>query len=274
MVPQIITSVMLMSGIFFLVFNITVEKMGLVANLNALLIVLGGTLSATMMVYPWKRLIWTAHLLKQTLNNRNQAEWTIEMIVKMSRTYRTNGIRALEKLGDSIPDGLLKTGIELIAYQYHKDKIEQIMAKEALFNYRQYDTAYKILYNMARVAPALGLVGTIVNLIHIFGNISNAQNLIGYMAVALLSTFYGVVLANLVFVPLSHRIRDFMEQEQARLELIQEGILDIYDQENPQAIRCKLEALHAASCLSHHPLTETSKPLPLDQHKHVLTGIS
>ena len=106
MVPQIITSIILVSGIFFLAFSVSVEKMGLIANLNALLIVLGGTLAATMMVYPWKRMVWTAQLVKRTLGNQNQAEWTIEMIVKMARTYRTNGIRALEKLGDSIPDGL------------------------------------------------------------------------------------------------------------------------------------------------------------------------
>lgn len=274
MVPQIITSIILISGIFFLAFSIPVEKMGLIANLNALLIVLGGTLAATMMVYPWRRMVWTARMVKQTLGNGNQAEWTIEMIVKMARTYRTSGIRALEKLGDSIPDGLLKTGIELIAYQYSKDKIEQIMAKEALLNYRQYDTAYKMLYNMARVAPALGLVGTIVNLIRIFGNISDAQNLIGYMAVALLSTFYGVVLANLVFVPLSHRIKDYMDQEQARLELIQEGILDIHDQENPQALQCKLEALYAASIFIQPTRAETPKPVAMEQHKQIIPGIS
>ncbi|HPJ96288.1 MAG TPA: MotA/TolQ/ExbB proton channel family protein [Syntrophales bacterium] len=274
MVPQIITALILISGIFFLAFSVSVEKMGLIANLNALLIVLGGTFAATMMVYPWKRLLWTAKILKRTLDDRNQTEWTIGMMIQMARTYRTSGIRALEKLGDAIPEGLLKTGIELIAYQYSKEKIEQIMAKETMLNYRQYDTAYKVLYNMARVAPALGLVGTIVNLIRIFGNITDAQNLIGYMAVALLSTFYGVVLANLVFVPLSHRIKDYMDQEQARLELIQEGILDIHDQENPQALQCKLEALYAASIFTQTPGPEIAKSAGMGQHKHILSGLS
>jgi chemotaxis protein MotA len=273
MVPQIITSLFLISGIFFIAFTAPVEKMGLMANLNALLIVLGGTLSATMMIYPWKRLIWVAHLLRRTLTNRDQAGGTIETIVVMARAYRLSGIRALEKLGDAIPDGLLKTGVELIAYQYSKAEIEQIMAKEALLNYRQYDTAYKILYNMAKVAPALGLVGTIVNLIRIFGNINNSQSLIGFMAVALLSTFYGVVLANLVFVPLSHRIKNYMDEEQVRLELIQEGILDIYDEENPQAIQCKLEALGAAAAFEPLSHREALKPLAITPQKHAASVI-
>lgn len=273
MVPQIITSLFLVSGIFFLAFTAPVEKMGFMANLYAILIVLGGTLSATMMIYPWRRLVWVAHLLRKTLTSRDRAEETIKTIVMMARTYRLSGIRALEKLGDAIPEGLLKTGVELIAYKYSRMEIEQIMAKEALLSYRQYDTAYKILYNMAKVAPALGLVGTIVNLIRIFGNINDSQSLIGFMSVALLSTFYGVVLANLVFVPLSHRIKNYMDEEQVRLELIQEGILDIYDEENPQAIQCKLEALGAAATFEPLPHREALKPLVMPPQKHVASVI-
>jgi len=274
MVQQVVTSIILITGILFFAFTVSVEKMGLVANLNALLIVLGGTLSATMMVYSWNRLVWTAHLLKRTFYHRDQVTWTIGMIVTMARTYRTNGIRALEKLGDGIQDSLLKTGIELIAYKNSKEKVEQILAKEAQIHYRQYDTAYKIVYNMAKVAPALGLVGTIVNLIRIFGSISDSQNLIGYMAVALLSTFYGVVLANLIFVPFSHRIKDYMEQEQVRLELIQEGILDIHDQENPQSIQCKLEALYSAGSFKAMSHSESSKPATIAQRKHIFSEVS
>jgi len=67
------------------------------------------------------------------------------------------------------------------------------------------------------------------------------------MAIALLSTFYGVVFANLCFIPLSNKIKEFMDQEQIRLELIQEGILDVYDKENPKAIEYKLEALSSTT---------------------------
>ncbi|MBN1547859.1 MAG: MotA/TolQ/ExbB proton channel family protein [Syntrophaceae bacterium] len=273
MAGQIVTSLIVISGILFLAFNIPIGKMGVIANINALLIVLGGTISATLLVYPWKRLLWTAALIKKAFANQDRTGETIETIVTMARTYRISGIRALEKVGDNLGDGLLKTGIELIAYQYSKDKVEQILAKEALLDYRQYDTAYKMLYNMAKAAPALGLVGTIVNLIRIFGNINDSQSLIGYMAVALLSTFYGVVLANLVFVPLSHKIKDSMEQEQVRLELIQEGILDIYDQENPQAIKCKLEALCAASTFAAPSRATAIRPKTTEQHQQAYSRI-
>jgi chemotaxis protein MotA len=146
---------------------------------------------------------------------------------------------------------MIKTGVELIAYHYNRDKIDQIMHKEALCIYGQYETAHKILTNMARLAPALGLAGTIVNLIRIFDHIQDPQSLIGYMAIALLSTFYGVVLANLCFVPLGNKLREFMDQDELRMELIEEGILDLYDQEHPNAIKYKLETLSGAMAASH-----------------------
>lgn len=243
MITQIIISLSLSITIFFLAFHLEAGKMGLASNLNALMIVLGGTFSATLIAYPWQKLTWTAQLLKKAYTARYEIDWTIDAIVSMARTYRKGGIRALEKLGEKIPDDLLKTAVELIAYNYTKDKIEQILEKEAQITYNQYETAHKILYNMARLAPALGLTGTIVNLIRVFGHITDSQGLIGYMAVALLSTFYGVVLANLCFIPLANKIREFMDQEQIRLELIQEGMFNVHDAENPRSIEYKLEAL-------------------------------
>jgi len=243
MILQALFSLVLFIFIFFLAFNLDVGSMGLGSNLNALMIVLGGTLSASLIAYPWKRLFWTARLLKKAFTSRSEIDWTIDTLLKMTRTYRKDGIRALERLGEKIPDGLLKDAVELMACNYTKEKIEHILAKEVQITTSQYETAEKILYTMARLAPALGLTGTIVNLIHIFRHISDSQSLVGYMAVALLSTFYGVVLGNLCFIPLSNKLRDFMDQEQIRLELIQEGILDVYDAENPTAIECKLEAL-------------------------------
>ena len=240
---QVIFSIVLSGAIFALAFNLEVEKMGLLSNLSALMIVLGGTLAATLVAYPWKRLIWTARVIKKAFSSWNDLEWTVDVIVTLASTYRKSGIRALEEMGKEIPPGPLKTAVELIAYNYTKDEIERILEKEARITYSQYETAHKILYNMARLAPALGLAGTIISLIRIFGHITDSQSMVGYMAIALLNTFYGVVFANLCFVPLSNKLREFMDQEQIRIDLILEGILDVYDLENPRAIEYKLESL-------------------------------
>jgi chemotaxis protein MotA len=243
MIPQLIFAISLSIMIFFIAFNLKIGEMGLASNLCAVMIVLGGTLAATLIAYPWKKLTWMLQLLKKAFLARNEIDWTIDKIVDLTRAYRQGGIRVLEQRGEELSQGPLKTSIELMTLHYSREKIEQIVQKEVQLTYVQYETAYKILYSMARLAPALGLAGTIVALIRVFGHISDPKSLVGCMAIALLSTFYGVVLANLCFVPLSNKLREFMDREEIRLGLIQEGILDLYDEENPWAIRFKLEAL-------------------------------
>jgi chemotaxis protein MotA len=246
MIAQVLISILLLGAIFGAAFTLEVEELGLASNLNALMIVLGGTVAATLIAYPVQKLLWTFQLVKKSFRVREEVAWTTQTLVNLARIFRKGGIRALEQQGNGLPPGMIKTGVELIAYHYNREKIDQILHKEALCIYSQYETAHKILTNMARLAPALGLAGTIVNLIRIFGHIQNPQSLIGYMAIALLSTFYGVVLANLCFVPLGNKLREFMDQEEQRMELIQEGILDIYDQEHPNAVKYKLETLSGA----------------------------
>jgi chemotaxis protein MotA len=247
MIGQTIYSLILLLAIFLAAFNLEVHELGLASNLNAMMIVFGGTFFATLLAFPLKKMIITMQLLKKSFHTREEINWSIQTIVNLARINKRNGILSLEKEGNNLPAGLIKTGIELISYQFIRGNVEEILRKEALSNYSQYETSHKILCSMARLAPAMGLAGTIVNLIRIFGHISNPQSLIGYMAIALLSTFYGVVLANICFVPLSNKLREFIDQDLLRMDIIQEGILDIYDLEHPRAIQYKLETLAGIS---------------------------
>lgn len=247
MIIQVVCSFLILVGIFLLSFNLEAQELGLASNLNAMLIVFGGTFFATLLAYPLRKLWMTAQFLKQSFEGDKEIRRTISTLVKLARVYKKGGILALEREGEKLPVGLINTGVGLIAFNFSRPNVEQILHKEALFTYSQYETAYKILCSMAKLAPAMGLAGTVVNLIRTFGHISAPQNLIGYMAIALLSTFYGVVLANICFVPLSNKLREFMDQDLLRMEMVQEGILDIYDEEAPQAIQYKLETLSGIS---------------------------
>lgn len=247
MIIQAICSFLVLVGIFLVSFHLEVQELGVASNLNAMMIVFGGTFFATLLAYPLQKIWMTAQFLKQSFEGDKQIQWTISTLVKLARVNKKGGILALEREGEKLPAGLINTGVGLIAFNFSRGNVEQILHKEALFTYSQYETAYKILCSMAKLAPAMGLTGTVVNLIRTFGHISAPQNLIGYMAIALLSTFYGVVLANICFVPLSNKLREFMDQDLLRMEMVQEGILDIYDEEAPQAIQYKLETLAGIS---------------------------
>jgi chemotaxis protein MotA len=252
MIGQTIASLFLLITIFLLAFNLGVTELGVASNLNALMIVLGGTFCATLLAYPFQKLIMTARFIWDSFSSRKEIDWTIKTIVYLARINKKNDIRLLEQEGHKLPDGLIKTGLELIAYRFTRENIEQILHKEAVLHCNRYETAHKILCSMARLAPAMGLAGTIVNLIRVYEHISNPQSLMGYMAIALLSTFYGVVLANICFVPLSNKLREFMDQDLLRMDIIVEGILDIYDHEHPQAIEYKMATL-AGIQIKHYP---------------------
>lgn len=265
MIGQTIASLFLLMVIFLLAFNLDVKELGVASNLNALMIVFGGTFCATLLAYPFQKMIMTMNFIKKSFSSRKETEWTIKTIVHLARINKKNDVRLLEKEGNKLPAGLIRTGIELISYRFTRENIEQILHKEALLHCSRYETSHKILCSMAKLAPAMGLAGTIVNLIRVYEHISNPQSLMGYMAIALLSTFYGVVLANICFVPLSNKLREFMDQDLLRMDIVQEGIMDIYDHEHPQAIQYKLSTLAGVQGISYTPQIRIAVPLQASQ---------
>ena len=256
MIGRTVFSMSLLAGIFFSNFKLEVSGIGLLSNLSALFLVLGGILSAALVPYPWGRILWTFRLLKKSFGARGDTERTVETIVDLARNYRKKGsIRLLEQRTNELPQGLLRRGLELITDHYSRDQIEQILRKEALNTYNKYGAAHKILQNMAHLAPVLGLAGTLIQLIRVFGNSSSHPDLVRTLAIALLSTFYGLILASLLFTPLANRLKEFVEQDRLHMEIIQEGILGIYDQEHPRAIQYKLEMRAETMELSPKPRT-------------------
>ena len=267
MVWQITISVLLLTGIFFLSFNLEMGGMGLVSNLNALMIVMGGTICATLMTYPMKKLVWAFQILKKSLGPQEKSDGLIQAVVRLSRQYRGGwDIRQLEQQVKDLPPGLLKTGVGLIAYQYDRDKSQQVLHQEALCIRGQYESAGNILHTIAQIVPSMGLIGTIVNFIRFAGLANDLHGLAGYTAVAFLSTFYGILLARLGLIPLANKLKEFIAEEAFRMDLIQEGILDIWDQEHPRAIQFKLESrLAARETLSQNPKTPTGALLPSEE---------
>jgi len=242
MIGRTFFSMSLLAGIFFSNFKLEVSGIGLLSNLNAIFLVLGGILSTIMVAYTWGKIRWTFRLLRRSFGGAVDMDWTIQTIVDLARNYRKRGsIRLLEQMTNDLPPGHLKMGLELVTYHYSRSQIEQILRRESLSTYNQYATARKILQNMARLAPALGLAGTLIQLIRVFANNSSFPDPFKTLAFALLSTFYGLILASLLFTPLANKLKEFMEQDRLRMEIIQEGVLGIYDQEHPRAIQHRLE---------------------------------
>ncbi len=242
MILQIIFSLLISIGIFFLAFNFEIKGLGLGSNINALIIVLGGTSLTTIIFYPWGKLALAAQLIKKSLLYQNENEGIIKTIVNLARTYRQDGIRGLEQKLNKLSPGLVKTAVKLITYQCGRSEMERVLQKEVEIAQRRYQESQKILHNTARITLFFGLAGTVVNFIRIFG-LLNSANLFQYLAVVFLNAFYGVFLANFILFPLSQKFKKFLENEFLRLDMIREGMLDLYKEENSKAIQYKLEAI-------------------------------
>lgn len=209
----------------------------------SIFIVFGGVISATMASFPFKRI----KSLIKAIKNAFKKETTdinsdVEALISMANTARREGILALEGSADEVEDPFLKKGIMLIVDGSDPELIKGIMETELDFIKERHAENRTILDAMAAYSPAFGMIGTLIGLINMLKNLSDMSALGPSMAVALVTTFYGTMLANLVFTPLSKKLKAVGSQEYLRKELVLEGLLSIQDGENPRIIREKLNA--------------------------------
>ncbi len=243
MIKQVIPSTALLICILLLSLTLDMGGVGSSSNWIALMVTAGGVLSVALLGYPWRNLIHTARMVKKTFHPLDKPHDTILAIAHLARSYRQGwDIRNLERQGKNLPPGLLKTGVELIACRYDRNKVKQVLHQEATAIQGQYEEAMKMIYRLSQAALSLGLIGTVVHFIRFYGLSFDLAEPAGFGAAAFLSIFYGVLVGKLGLVPLANRMKEHCSGEMFRLDLIQEGILGIQDLEHPRSIRFRLES--------------------------------
>lgn len=212
----------------------------------SILIVVGGVVFATIASFPLKRLKNLLKALKSAFKkDTTNINEDVEMLIGMANTARREGILALEGALEEIEDPFLKKGIMLIVDGSDPELIKGIMETDLEFVKERHAGNRTILDAAAAYSPAFGMIGTLIGLINMLKNLSDMSSIGPSMAVALVTTFYGSMLANLVFLPLSKKLKAVGNREYLRKELILEGLLSIQDGENPRIIREKLDAFIA-----------------------------
>jgi len=214
---------------------------------SAALLVLGGTLAATMVAYPMNVIKTIPRLLilpfrKQTFEPARD----VDMLVKLSDVARHSGLLALET---GIPGGdpFLRKGVMLIVDGSEPRLVRAVLETELHALALRHRTGAEVLHTMSALAPAFGLVGTVLGLVRMLGDLSSLESLGPALATALLSTLYGCVLAYLVLYPMAKKLSHVSGLEYRRRELMLEGLLSIQDGENPRILRDKLNAFLARS---------------------------
>ncbi|MFQ3572998.1 MAG: MotA/TolQ/ExbB proton channel family protein [Thermodesulfovibrionales bacterium] len=209
-------------------------------NWEAIIIIFGGTACGLLLSYPIERLKDTISTLKKAFNTHNDRDTTIENILTISRLYRKSEIKSLERLAGCMDNGFLKLSVYLLINNHKTQDIKTILEREMNTRIISLHSNQNVLKTGARLAPSLGLAGTVISLIKMFSNMTTIEAMMPMMAVALMSTFYGVIFSNLLFMPLSVKIKDMADAEEAEMLTIIEGIVSIANGEHTLKIEERL----------------------------------
>jgi len=212
-------------------------------NFPAFLIVVGGTLGAAMLQTPYKIFKRAMQISVWAFKSRKfPFDRTRSQIVDMARKSRQLGLIALEELVDKEPDPIIKMGLELLVVGIDKVTIRHVLETEIDRMEANDLQAAKVYESMGGYAPTIGILGAVLGLIHVMQNLSDPNTLGSGIAVAFVATIYGVGLANLLIIPIAHKIKTAITQKVQFQQMIVEGMVCMAGGESPQLIALKLNS--------------------------------
>ena len=226
-------------------------------NFNSILIVLGGTFAATMVNLPLKAVTNVFNILKNVFR-AEEYNYTgiIEEVVKKATKARKDGLLALEADLSTMEDGFFKNGIELAINERDAKRLRTFLNLEMNNIQSRHIAGQELFLYMASYAPAFGMLGTVLGLIIMMMNFTSGggdldlgadysvaerfSELLRGMGLALITTFYGVFMANMIFLPIGGKLKRRSENEMMLKNIVVEGIISIHAREHPILIREKL----------------------------------
>lgn len=203
------------------------EPWGIFVNLPGLFIVIGGTIAATFISYPTTQITRVFHSLNVVFKRESSSPKVyIKEITRMAALARNNTL-ILEQEVPHIRNYFLRDGIQMLADNFSPEEITEIMQQRIEFRTRKEQEESHVFRTMARFSPSFGMIGTLIGLIGMLANMGTDETLGkigGDMAVALVTTFYGLILANLFFNPFANKLENRTRDEIETMRMIQESI--------------------------------------------------
>jgi chemotaxis protein MotA len=210
---------------------------------TAAMIVLGGTFGATFVCFPLPVIINAFKGIKGAfLPNKVDHEGVVKDIINYATKARRNGLISLEQEAQNAKDPFIKKGISLVVDGIDPQKLRETLEAE-IMAYTDHSKHTIEFYEAAGgFAPTIGIIGAVLGLIHVMGNLSDTSKLGGGIAVAFVATIYGLIVANVVCLPIGTKLKIRMKEEELRRVMILEGLIAIQNGENPHFIEQKLKA--------------------------------
>ncbi|MBW1666456.1 MAG: MotA/TolQ/ExbB proton channel family protein [Deltaproteobacteria bacterium] len=212
-------------------------------NLPSLMIVVGGTLGATMINYRLKDMLGVMAVVKKALFTRNIAvNELINKFLAFAQKARKEGILALESEIKDLDDEFVKKGVQLSIDGMEPQEIRDVLETEVEFVKARHQLGADIFMTMGTFAPALGMIGTLIGLVQMLQTMDDPSTIGPSMAVALLTTFYGSIMANIVCLPIAGKLKTRSKEEVLSKEMSIQGVISLSNGDNPRILEQKLLA--------------------------------
>ncbi len=210
-------------------------------DIPSILIVLGGTVGTVLINYPLKDVFAVLGVVKNAFFAKSESPTdVITQFMEYANRARREGILSLEPIIKDLDDVFMKKGLQLTVDGLEPVAIQEILETEISYLEERHENGAELMGAFGTFAPAMGMIGTVIGLILMLQTMSDPSTIGPSMAVALITTFYGAVLANLVFLPLAGKLKLRSKEEVLIRSMVMEGILAISKGENPRIIEEKL----------------------------------
>ncbi len=204
-------------------------------NLPSVLIVLAGTLMAVLIKFPLGQFLGAFKAAGRAFRYRSEApQGLIDQTVELAQVARKEGLLALE--GYEVANPFFRQGIQLIADGHEAELVKKVLGQEIDLTMARDEQGEQVFRAIGDVAPAMGMIGTLIGLVQMLSNMDDPQQIGPAMAVALLTTLYGAVLANSIAIPIADKLAHRNGEERLNRTLILEGLLSIQEGLNPRVI--------------------------------------
>ena len=221
---------------------LTESSLDIFLNLPGFLIVVGGTFAATLMKFPLSGVFiaFFVGIKVAFVNEKESPREIVQTALKLVKQARKKGLVGLEKV--KVGNSFFKKGTQLLADGRDVDQVRKMMTQEMELAIQRQEVGERVFRAIGEAAPAFGMIGTLVGLVQMLSSMSDPTSIGRAMAVALLTTLYGVLIANLIALPISDKLESKNMLERSNRTLIIESIVQIHDKNNPTMVAEVLES--------------------------------
>jgi len=229
-------------------FSLTMGNLWSFFDVNSILIVFGGTIAALMVSYPLSFFAQVPkHLKVAFMPTKFDAKEYIQTIVDIAKPARVEGILSIQNKVDEIPDAFFRNSLNLVIDGVDAEKVKTMMESELEYMDERHAQARGFYAKGSSYAPAFGMIGTLIGLINLLKSLDDASKIAPAMSVALITTLYGSFLANLIFAPISNKLKVRHDEEMLCKMIVCEGVQGIQAGDNPRFIEDKLIQMLSAN---------------------------